>query len=222
MAARGLPPFGAQPPPIDPHTLARQILSQPRFRVHIAAGQPRTWFDIAMSWLRDRWSALVDTFAHHVHVGANATIAAGDIILALTAGVVLIVAVRLVSGYIRENATPAHAVRELSPRFAAEALFAQSVLAAERGEFTAAISLLFRAALTALDIRGVVHDEPSRTVNECRREIRERAPLFLGPFDALARIFTAALYADVPVTQAQWTAAREAYSHLIAERLHGT
>jgi len=221
MIRRGLPAFGAQPPPMDPNTLARRILSEPRFRVRVAAEPHKTWLDIAISWLRDRWSALVSAFAHHVHVGANVSIATGDIILALTAGVVLVVAARLVSAYIRENGIPVRGAREFSPRLAADALFAQSVRAGERGEYAAAISLLFRAALAALDIRGVVHDEPSRTVNECRREIRKRAPRILGPFDALARIFTAVLYADAPVTQAQWAAAHDAYTRLISERSNG-
>lgn len=218
MIPRGLPAFGAQPPPHDPHALAREILSERRFRVHVANPAHKTWWEVATSWLQDRWNELGRTFAHHVHIGAKASVAAGDIILAVTAGVVLIVAIRLISAYVRETVIPAHAVREIAPHLAAEALFAQSMHAGELGEYAAAIALVFRAALAALDIRGVVHDQPSRTVNECRREVRERAPAFLAPFDALARIFTAALYADAPVTQAQWAAAREAYTRLVSDR----
>lgn len=218
MIARGLPAFGSQPPPHNPHGLALQILSERRFRIRVTAPPHKTWWDIALSWLQNRWNDLVQAFAHHVRFGAAVSIASGDLILLFVAALVLIIAIRLLSGYIRESAAPAHDVRGLSPRAATDALFAQSMRAAELSQYAAAISLLFRAALAALDVQGLVHDQPSRTVNECRREVGERAPGFLAPFDALARIFTAALYADAPVTQAQWTAARDAYMRLISDR----
>lgn len=174
----------------------------------------KTWWDVAVSWLQDRLRQLSEAFAHHVHLTGKTSVAVGDVILALASAVVLIVALRLIAGYVRERAAPASAIHEISPRLTADELYARSTRAAASGEYNAAITLLFRAALAALDIRGAVHDEPSRTVNECRRELRERASRLLPAFDALARIFTAALYADAPVTAVQWNEAREAYAQL--------
>jgi len=208
-----LPIFGASRPPIDAHLLARRILSASRFRMRVETPSRKTWWDFAVGWLSDRWNQLVYAFAHHVRVGATTSIAAGDIILLVAAGAVLFVAIRLVANYVREGTT-AKSVQIVPPRVAAEALYACSLRIAAEGDYAAAITLLFRSALVALDLRGIVHDEPSLTVNESRQEVRRRAPRFTAPFDALARIFTAAVYAEALVTPAQWSAAREAYDKL--------
>jgi hypothetical protein len=106
--------------------------------------------------------------------------------------------------------------RALAHNADAQTLYLQSTRAADRGDYAEAASLLFRAALAALDLRGVVHDDPSRTVNECRAAVRERAPQSTAPFDTIARTFTAALYADAPVSAQQWNAARSAFAELAA------
>lgn len=180
------------------------------------AVEHKTWWDLFWGWLDDRWHQLVDAFAHHVHVGKNAGIAVGDIVLILTSAIVLLALIRLIAGYVRE-APRAGGVPLIPRHVAAESLYARSVQAASAGDYASAVTLLFRAALVALDVRGVLHDEPSHTVNDCRREVRERAPRALPPFDALARVFTAAIYADAPVTPAQWNAAREAYAQLTGD-----
>ncbi len=214
MTAGGLPQFGAQRPPIDPQWLARSILSQARFRMHLAAPARKTWWDAVTAWLADRWKQLIDAFAAHVHVGAKTSVAAGDVVLALAACVVLIVTVRLLSGAVRDANHNVRVPRENLPPRTAEALYAQSVRCAELGEYAAAIALLFRAGLGALDVRGIVHDEPSRTVNECRMQVRAHAPRAAAPFEALAWVFTAVVYADARVTAGQWDAAHRAYAQL--------
>ena len=177
-------------------------------------GQPRkTWWDVLTAWLGDRWNQLIDAFAHRVHVGAKASIAAGDVILIAASVLVLVVLVRLIAGYVRDTAKTQGATL-LSPHVAAEALYAQSIQAANQGEYAGAIALLFRAALAALDVRGVVHDDPSLTVNECRRQVRGSAPRFVVPFDTIARAFTSAVYAEALATPTQWNAAREAYAQI--------
>jgi len=158
---------------------------------------------------------LIDAFAHHVHLGANTGIAMGDIILALASAVVLFILVRLIAGYVREGPR-AQGLPLIAPHVAAEALFASSLQAAGEGDYVRAVTLLFRASLASLDVRGVLHDEPCLTVNEFRREVRRSAPNAALPFDTLARIFTAAIYAEAPMTPVQWNAAREAYAQLTA------
>lgn len=205
--------FGVRRPPFDPHATARNILADPRFRMYVQ-GQPRkTWWDVLTAWLGDRWNQLIDAFAHRVHVGANASIAAGDVILIAASILVLVVLVRLVAGYVREAPTIQGATL-LCPHITAQALYAQSIQAANRGDYASAVALVFRAALAALDVRGVVHEDPSLTVNECRREVQRRAPRFVVPFDTIARAFTSAIYAEALATPTQWNAVRDAYDQI--------
>lgn len=214
MNLRGLPAIGSHRPPLDPRALARQILSEPRFRMRVQSPARKTWWDTVLAWLHDRWAQLIDAFARHVHVSAKTSVAAGDIILVAVAAVVVIAIVRLLANAVRAAAAPAAVASLDSPAANADALHAQSVRAAERGDYPDAIALLFRAALAVLNVRGVLHDEPSRTVNECRRAVYERAPGSLSSFEALARTFTAAVYAEAPASNAQWDAAYRAYAQL--------
>jgi Domain of unknown function (DUF4129) len=118
-------------------------------------------------------------------------------------------------GLLREHAPPAGA-RPLPERASSRSLYALSDSAAQAGQYADAVALLFRAALAALDLQGVVHDDPSRTVNECRRAVRDRAPESVAAFDTIARAFTDALYAEETVSAQQWSAARDAYGALLA------
>ncbi len=181
----------------------------------------KTWWDAVLAWLHDRWEQLIGAFARHVHVAAKTSVAAGDIILAVVSAVVIVAIVRLLANSMRATASPAAVARSDSAAANADALHAQSLRAAERGEYPGAIALLFRSALAMLNVRGVLHDEPSRTVNECRRALYERAPGSLGPFEALARTFTAAVYAEAPASRAQWDAARQAYAQLAKDVARG-
>jgi hypothetical protein len=214
-----LQPFGTHRPPADPHALARAILSDPRFRVAVVRPKPKTWWEGLLQWFSDRWSQLIEAFAHRVHVSPNASVAIGDVLLIVLVALVVIVAARLLLGMMRDAGAPATGSHPLPLSDSGEALYARSVCAADRGDYSSAISLLFRATLAALDLRGVIHDDPSRTVNECRRTVRERAPESLPLFEIIARAFTAALYADVPLSQEQWSRARAAFERLaFAER----
>lgn len=207
-----LPAFGHRPP-ADPHALARTILAEPRFRVRVAPVRTAWWTPIT-KWLGDRWNQLVDAFTHHVKIGTGASIAIGDLLLIAVIALVVIVAVRLLMQYVRE-AAPADHARRLEPHASSEDLYAEAQRAAQHGEYARAIALLFSGALAALDVRGVVHDDPSRTVNECRREVRARAPQCSASFDIVARAFSAVVYADAPVSAEQWERARDAYQQVI-------
>lgn len=167
-----------------------------------------------MQWLADRWHQIVDAFSHHVHVGPKVSLAFGDVLLAAAIAVVAIVGIRLILSIAREQNRPAAGSRLLAQRLDADALYAQSTRAAGRGDYRAAATLLFRASVTALDLRGVVHDDPSQTVNETRAAVRAHAPASISTFDVIARTFTAALYADAPVSMEQWGAARNAFLQL--------
>ncbi|MDQ2680414.1 MAG: hypothetical protein M3Y21_05245, partial [Candidatus Eremiobacteraeota bacterium] len=100
----------------------------------------------------------------------------------------------------------------------ANALYAQSCSAAERGAYREAASKLFLAALSVIDSRGLVGARPSRTVGELRRELR---PSPLAPdFEIIARSFTSAVYAEHTVAREDWLYAHDAYMHLQAGAAH--
>ena len=214
MNSGGLRAFGTLRPPIDPQALARKIVAEPRFKIAVLRPKPKTWWDVFTQWLADRWHQLIDAFSHHVHVAPNVSAAFGDVLLAIAIGAVVVVAIRLAFGIARDPNRSIAAARALPQHLDAETLYVQSSRAADRGDYAAAATLLFRAAVATLDLRGVVHDDPSRTVNETRAAVRVRAPQSVSPFDTIARTFTAALYADAPVSREQWHTACDAFAEL--------
>ncbi len=152
-------------------------------------------------------------FGHSLHFGGINLASLGDLLLLLAAAALVVLAVRLLLLFSREGAR-ATAYSDVAPLVQARDWHARSLRAADSGDFRRAAILLFGAALRTLNLRGLMRDEPSRTVNECRRELRARAPGAVADFEIVARTFTAALYAEMPVTAGQWEAARLAYEHL--------
>lgn len=208
----GFPVFGAQRPPHDPGVLARSILAQPRFRIQAQAAQSRSWWDDLRKWIGDRWDALMNAFAHHVKIGPGAGAALGDILIAVLVLLVVIVGVRLLVGAAREHASATGIAATPLPAHASAAeLFEAAQHAAAVGAYAAAIALAFRAALVTLDAHGALRDDPARTVNECRRDVRARAPRFGAAFDSIARAFTAAVYAEDRAGAEQWSEVERAY-----------
>jgi len=98
------------------------------------------------------------------------------------------------------------------------ALYELSRQAAELGDYRAAVALLFAAAMRRLERLGFAREDPSRTVNEWRRELRGTQPAVLPAFDAIARPFVAAYYAETPVERGQWMEAHDAFIALPVER----
>lgn len=213
MSAALLPSFGLQRPPQDPQRLARLVLSEPRFRVRIAHVTPSPWAAF-LQWLHDRWNDFARIFSHSVHVAPGVQIAGGDVLLGLCIVGVLAVAIRLGAQYVREFSPPAQQ-RRVEPRVAARGLYVRAGTAAEAGRWAEAIALLFAAALALLDVRGLLHDDPSRTVNECRRDVRASAPACSAAFDRIAQAFTAAAFAGTGATPETWAATRAAYEELM-------
>ncbi|HLI96665.1 MAG TPA: DUF4129 domain-containing protein [Candidatus Baltobacteraceae bacterium] len=209
--------LGAQAPPHDAAALARRILSEPRFRVRVQAPPAHTWWDTLRQWVADRWNQLLDVFARHVHVGKEVSLATGDVLIGAAIIVFIVFAVRLLLGVVRDGAAAqsenAHALPvHADPR----ELQAAAQRAAHEGAYAAAVALLFRAALSTLDARGVLRDDPARTVNECRADVRAHAFALSAAFDTIARGFTAAVYAEDRVSHAQWNDAEAAYAALTA------
>jgi predicted lipid-binding transport protein (Tim44 family) len=206
------PGFGSQLPPSDPASLVRGILAQPRFRIQAAAPSGDTWWDILSRWLSDRWGKLMDAFSHNVHLGPGISAAIGDLLLIALVAVVIIVGVRLLLGMARESAASAALSASALPEHAdARELYEAAQRAAQAGAYAIAIALVFRATLAALDALGALRDDPARTVNECRRDVRVRASRLSASFETIARAFTAAVYAEEGVTSELWRDVEIAY-----------
>jgi hypothetical protein len=206
--------LGAASPPKDPAEVTRRILTQARFRIYVHAAPRHTWWDAVRQWLSDRWSQLVDAFAHHVHVSRSAGATFGDMLVGVAILIVVVFGVRLFLGIAKEGASAGRAGHALPEHTDPGELHAAALDAARNARYAAAIALLFRAALAALDARGVLRDDPARTVNECRADVRAHAAALSTAFDSIARAFTAAVYAEDRVSDRAWSDARDAYADL--------
>jgi hypothetical protein len=147
VIAGGQRAFGTLRPPIDPHRLAREIIAEPRFRVAVIRPKPKTWWDVFVQWLGDRWHQLLDAFSRHVHVAPNVSVAFGDVLIVLAVLVVIAFGIRLAVGISREQRNGGVHSGALPRNADAQTLYLQSTRAANRGDYTEAASLLFRAAL---------------------------------------------------------------------------
>lgn len=187
-----------------------RIVAERRFRVHIR-GSSAGWWDVFWHRVDDFFGALIRAFSHSVPVAPGVSAALGDLLIIAAAAAVLVFGVRLALRSAREygRAAPLDpAVRELSAR----ALYSAALRAASTGSYAAAIVLLFRSALAAMEMQHVLDDVPSRTVNEWRREVRRSAPALSGAFDSIASAFTSVAYAGSPATETQWKNARDAFA----------
>jgi hypothetical protein len=205
------------PPP--PHDLVRAVraeLATPG-RYHFATphGVRHSWLRIAFGWLADRYKELVEALSKHLHVGPRGLSLTGDVLVVVSVLVVALAGARLLIELQTERSQRAAAI-PLAPARSAHALSRLAAQAADAGEYTSAIRLLFAAAVTLLDLRGVLHDDESATVNELRGEVRERRAAAEAPFVEIARAYTAAAYAEEAPDARSWENARSAYQRLNA------
>ncbi|HEV7178250.1 MAG TPA: DUF4129 domain-containing protein, partial [Candidatus Baltobacteraceae bacterium] len=143
--------------------------------------------------------------------------AAGDILVILGALVVAFAAARLLFAVqIARDRRVASTAFEPARR-SAHAVARSAATAAESGNYTLAVRLLFAAAVALLDVRGVAHDRRSATINELCAAVRERYAGAEAPFSDIARIYTIAAYAEYTVDASAWERASSAYKRL-AER----
>jgi len=202
-------------PPIEIVRAVRAELAVPG-RYHLVAVVPhRSPLELALQWLGDRWNELWGILTSHVKLGPVGASVIGNTIVVLCVLAIAIIGAHLLlrlqyEGVRRERATPL-----VEPR-SAHALAALAAQAAHAGDYARAIRLLFIAAVTLLDLRGVVRDERSATINELRRALHERDGALEPAFVEIARLYTAAAYAQMPVSPEAWQRARAAYDHLAA------
>lgn len=174
----------------------------------------RTWLEVAWAWVADRWNELYDALSKRVHLGVSGRATLGDLLIVLFSLIVAFVGARLLGAF-QMSRQARFASVPLAAQRNAHALMVQAVAAAERGEYVRAIRILFTAAVTLLDLRGLVHDDASATINELRRALREHAAPSEGAFLDLARAYASAAYAERPADAGLWERARAAYDDLV-------
>ncbi|MDE2481286.1 MAG: hypothetical protein KGN02_03750 [bacterium] len=203
---------------VPPHDIVRAVrdeLAVPgRYDLDATVRPPhRSWLEIALTWVGDRLRDLEHTVAAHVHIGRGERSLFGDVLVLGSLLVVAYVAARLLAQAEYDRAQRGGAV-SLSPARSAHALSVRAGQAAAEGDYARAVRIIFAAAVTLLDLRGVVRDEESATINDLRRRLRERGAAVETPFVEIARAYTSAAYAERPTDAQAWERARTAYGEL--------
>ena len=205
-------------PPYDIIQAVRAELAVPG-RYHLAAppSQPSLLAQV-WSWIVERWTQFWNVVVHRLSLTPGAAHAIGDAMVIVFGAVVVLGVVQILLRMELEAAARGGAVPLEMPR-SAQSYAIAAAQAASSGDYTRAVRLLFIAAVTLLELRGVVRDERSATINELRRELRSRDAALEAPFLDLARAYTSAAYAEQPLDANAWEHARLAYTRL---REHAT
>jgi len=203
--------------PHPPHDIVRAVrdeLATPgRYQLHAsAAPAQRSWLETAIRWIGDAFDKFEHALAARIHIGPTGAGILGNVLVFGSLAVIAVIAARfLVSMQIERGD---YTAAPLVPARSALALSRAASEAASSGDFVRAIRLLFAAAVVMLDLRGVVEDEESATINDLRRELRARRGDAEAPFAAIARAYTAAAYAETRVDEDVWREASAAYARL--------
>jgi uncharacterized MAPEG superfamily protein len=168
-----------------------------------------------MTWVADRLSDLFTLLQQHVKIGPAGASAIGTAVVVLCVLGVAAIGAHLLLQFEFARTRQAGAVA-LAPVRSAHALAALAGRSALAGDYARAIRILFLAAVTLLDLRGVVRDERSATINELRRALCARDERLEPAFVAIAHVYTSAAYAESPVGETAWNSARAAYDDLVS------
>ena len=199
-------------PPHDIVRAVRDELAVPgRYHLGAPAVRERSWLAIVLRWLYDRYAAFAHALSTRLHVGSHAVHVFGDAVVVAIVLLVAIVAARLLISVQMDRSARGRAV-SLEPVKSAHALARKASEAAAQGHYDGATRLLFAAAVTLLDLRGIVADDASATINELRRALR--GTRVEGDFSAIARAYSVIAYAEEPADEALWHAALSSYERI--------
>ena len=174
----------------------------------------KPWWQILTRWVTDRWDDLWNALRKRIHVGKRGGTIVGDGLILLALLVLGVLGARLIAAVQFRRDDRRVALSSLETQRSAHALYMRASAAADRGDFSTAVRWLFAAAVTLLDLRGVMHDDASATVNELEDELLARGEAIRAPFVAIADTFTVAAYAEKPVGIDAWTHVSRAYEAL--------
>lgn len=194
-----------------------------RGRYHLAEPAPTfhpTWYQLFFVWVGDRFNDFIGWLAAHVHVGREGSGIAGTVVLIVSVAIVAFAGARLLMALqVSRDRRLATGASFSPPQRSARALFGAAIRSADAGDYEAAVRLLFAAAVTLLDLRGLIHDDDGATINELRRTLRARDAGAERPFATIARAYVSAAYAESRIGPEDWTAAHDAYTALAGRDL---
>ncbi len=204
-------------PPHDIVRAVRSELARPgRYHLHDhAAIREKSWLEIVFQWIYDRFMDFQHLLASHIKIGATGASIIGDVMIGLAVAAVALVAARFLMT-LQEEETARTETTALASARSASVLARAASDAAANGDYARAIRFLFAAAVTLLDLRGVVRNEASATVNDLRHALHERNARADEPFVTIARAFTTAAYAERRLDEDSWNDASAAYARLLA------
>jgi hypothetical protein len=199
----------------------RELATPGRYHLSTKIAPPpaQPWYQQIVQWLREQFQKLWDSLYGRVHIGPSGTVAIGEVLLVLAVLALVFGLIRLLAEYQIDRRSRAAAIEALRAPQDARELYERAHAAARNGDFAAASRLLFAASVVALDLRGVVKEDPSATVGDLRRALRAREAGLVPPFDAVSAPFIASAYAERPIETADWERARDAFLTFAPERV---
>jgi hypothetical protein len=200
------------------HELVQRELRTPgRYQITKPAlpSATKPWWLQVWDWLADRWQHFWDALFGHVHIGREQSASIGDVLLVLIGLLLVFVIVRLLRDLQFARRTAPAESEALADAPSPRALYRDACEAAARGDYGTAALLLFTAMALLLDRRHAVALTKSATVGDLRRSLRAGNGALVAPFDAVAAPFVQRAYAERPISESQWNAAREAYDSVV-------
>jgi len=202
----------------DPNTLARRIVSDPRFTGLTSATKPEpSLLERFLNWIAQGLAHIFRAFGHTL--GGNNPLGMfiiALVVVAVLCGIVYIV-IRIGNRYALVRSGPLRSTRSsaLELESSAADLRAAAVAAAAEGRYRTADALLFVSAQRALAERGTVRYDPARTPGEYRRLVRD------PQFDMLAKDATIALFDLAEPERASFERMSLAYDRFFMESARG-
>ena len=194
----------------DPRDVARSVLADPRFHLAAPAPPAKTWWQLLLDWLHALWNRL---FGPLGRVVSNDRVSAivGIAVLLAAAGLLIYVVYRFGRTWTRGGSArrSGGAAVALDRDADARTLRERALTALAEARYHDAAALLWLSALRALDERGSVRYDPSRTPGEWRRVVGDPA------FDLLARDAVVAFFGDRDVDAELVARMRAAYERLV-------
>ena len=163
-----------------------------------------------LDWLLDRLARWLDSWSQTGPL-AGLPVWASWVLFGLCVALLVLLLAHMISGVRSALSEPAHGRRgagDARRREDPQAVLAAAEAALARGDYDAAVRLLYRAALLRLDRLGLLHHDPARTNWENLAALRAPDPDLRADLTELTGAVDAAIYAGRPVT------------HTTAERCH--
>lgn len=199
-----------------PHDIVRAVRTElaipGRYHLHPATAARPSWLELAVRWVADAFGRFERLLSARLHLSPAQSSVIGDAVVIACVTLVAFVAARMLIAMQLERGR--FQPQMLGSSRSAQALSRAAQEAALSGDFVRAIRLIFAASVVMLDLRGVVADDESATVNELRRALRARASAAEPPFSEIARAYTDAAYAERGVDADTWARAQAAYARL--------